>query len=1048
MRRTVALYAAPRVLPAVFTGLLFGLCEAAVVGAGAAQLFLSIEEFVRFAFVAACLGISTVLIANRVGALALGVLPPVAAIRARIAFFGVALIAWPLLGRLFWLLTAGRRLHDIPARAWVVVSVALLGAVGLGAVARALVLAHRRLQPRAALATFLGLFALAVVALSADTYVLRRLYPAMHVALASFACLAAASAAPFLRLRARPHGRTLLFVLGGVIAGCAAPFLLRQVAEAPNLGFAVEQSAPLSGKALRAVRPPAKTPQAIARRGVPRNNVATGPSGPGIDLRGRDVLLITIDALRADRLKAYGATAGVTPVLDRLSAESVVFDRAYTQTPHTSYAIGSLLTGKYLRPVLSLSNAPREHVTLPRLLRRYGYRTAGFYPPAVFFVDEERFSALSDDHFGFEYVKEMFAKANDRVSQLERYLDGVDKGHPVFVWVHLFEPHEPYEALPEFARGDEPEQRYDAEVAAADAATGALVKLFRARRPNATVIVSADHGEEFGDHGGYHHGTTLFDEQVRVPLLWSSPGVAKPRVVGGVVELVDVATTLLAALHIPRDVRMRGDDLGPVLAGDEPSSNLRAFASTDTQRMWSDGRWKSVCETESEHCRLFDLPADPAELRDRSRDYPEVLADLYAELSELMASLPKVEAMALQGGGAWPEALARARLGDSTAASGLLPLLADARPDVRAEAAQAVAALNVGEARSILRAMRTQDGDLAVRNEAAIAGLALGDDSARGAVTELFHAARAAGSEKLEVARRAALAIARVDPEPVRETLLAWLQDPSASEAERLRALRALGPRRDRRTVLALIDLLDDVRLRPAVATVLGDLGGRLAQDALVRALSEERYPDARAAEAEALIRLGDSRVKALLLRMLGTETGVPGGLELWRSLGGSFAGPKGLLFDLRNALQDAAARGGAPGIASARSLLRGAWECTEPELGCRPGAGDAGETPAYVDLRPGIVPRGAARFIADVDAADSGEFLEIEGQRIALRRGESSIAVSLSFSRGNRQIELRSSPAVYVRMFGVVPHEEDIAPPPPEPYDAGLEDPTAAALP
>ncbi|HKU37944.1 MAG TPA: sulfatase, partial [Polyangiales bacterium] len=669
---------APRLLPAVITGLCFGLGEALVVAVGAAQLFLSIEEFARFSFVAACLGISAVLLLNRLGACLLALLSPSLKGRARGAFIAVTLLAWPAIGRALWLLSAGRRLQDVPGRPWIVVGAALLAALVLGVIARGLVLGQRRLSNGTARFLFLLLLCVALGALTADTYVLKRLYPALHVALSSFACLSAATASAFLRVRVPTRVRAWVWMVAGVLAGCAAPFLLRQVARAPNLGFAVEQSAPLSGKLMRVVRPHAANP-AAADSGERISRGDDGPAQPGIDLRGRDILIVTIDALRADRLKGLGGRGGVTPVLDELAEQSVSFRRAYTQTPHTSYAIGSLLTGKYLRPVLSLPNAPREHMTLPRLLRRYGYRTAGFYPPAVFFVDEERFSALRDDHFGFEYVKEMFAKGSERVTQLEHYLDGVDAGHPLLVWVHLFEPHEPYETQPEFPRGDEPEQRYDSEVAAADAATGELIRVFRQRRPGATVIVSADHGEEFGDHGGYHHGTTLFDEQVRVPLIWSSPGVARARAVDAPVELIDIATTLLSALQIPRDVRMRGADLSSVLAGGVPSRNLRAFASTDELRMWTDGRWKAICETESDHCRLFDLANDPSELRDRAAEHPQVLGALSTELNELMASLPDVEAMALQGGTGWPEALARARLGDASAGPGLVPLLADAR---------------------------------------------------------------------------------------------------------------------------------------------------------------------------------------------------------------------------------------------------------------------------------------------------------------------------------------------------------------------------------
>ena len=114
-------------------------------------------------------------------------------------------------------------------------------------------------------------------------------------------------------------------------------------------------------------------------------------SGHAIDLRGRDVVLISVDALRADHVGAYGYGRPTTPRLDRLAAEGVVFEAAYTPTPHTSYAVSSLMTGKYIRPLV-LQGLGDDSETWAQHLQRYGYKTAGFYPPAVFFIDGERFT--------------------------------------------------------------------------------------------------------------------------------------------------------------------------------------------------------------------------------------------------------------------------------------------------------------------------------------------------------------------------------------------------------------------------------------------------------------------------------------------------------------------------------------------------------------------------------------------------------------------------------------------------------------------------------
>ncbi|HEY2733854.1 MAG TPA: sulfatase-like hydrolase/transferase, partial [Polyangiales bacterium] len=766
-----------------------------------------------------------------------------------------------------------------------------------------------------------------------------------------------------------------------------------------------------------AMRPPAaaSSPGRAAQADLPP--LPEGPRRPE-----GDVLLITIDALRADRLSTYGNQRELTPELDRLAEHSVVFDRAYTQTPHTSYALGSLFTAKYLRPVLALPGAPKQQTTLPQLLRRFGYRTAAFYPPAVFFVDEQRFGNFAHDHFGFEYVKEMFAPAEDRVTELREYLGQAPKDHPLFVWVHLFEPHEPYDPPAKFARGDELEERYDGEVAAADAAVGQLIRVFRGYTGNATVIVTADHGEEFGDHGGYHHGTTLFDEQVRVPLLWSSPGRAVVRRIDAPVQLIDIAPTLLSALGIPRDPRMRGHDLSAILAGGTPDRNLRAFASIDELRMWSDGPHKLICEATEGACRLYDLSRDPTETRDASASEPGIAKQLASELSDMVASIPSVEVLSMQSGDAWPKALARARLGDGTAGPELIPLLGDERPAVRAEAIRAVAALKLKTALPTVTTLESVDADANVRDEAALAALTLGDDSLTDRVTEVLAAARKAGAKGLDLARRCAFALlAPESPDDVVSVIIELASDTSATEVERERALTALANAHLVSSVPRLIPLLDDVRLRSAVARALGRLGGPQAKHALLEALSNERYAEARGAEAEALTTLHELRAKAIIRELLGTETGVPGGLELWASYGGPATGPRGHLLDLRSVKHNAA--------------LHGAWDCdalppTDPP-GCTP------RSDAALVFARGQTPSGEARAQLRVWARGTNEWLHLSDQAFALRRGYNDLAFALKPQRDQRRWPIGASRGVRIQLVGILPRVNDIPAPAPEPYEA-----------
>jgi arylsulfatase A-like enzyme len=1003
-------------------GAALGCVEALLVAATHLELFLSIREFARFTLIAASVAVSLILALVCVFGAALSLLRRLAPERLAL---GVALLtgiaASPLSAWLFWELTEGRRVRELSFRPAAVCIAALLSAAALMAFALGLLALARARAPKRRV-VFVLLMLVAAGWLSADVFVLRRLYPAFHRALEALAlicCCGAVAIWPFSTPSSPRRFRAWMALT--VIVGLGAPFLLRMTLRAPNLRYAIEQAAPLTGKLLAVLKLGHRPPTAASAH-VHTPTLQRVGTQPGIQLRGESILLITIDALRADRLRAYGNSKNLTPELDRFAEHAVVFTRAYTQTPHTSYALGSLFTGKYLRPVLALPGAPREHKTLPRVLRRFGYRTAAFYPPAVFFVDEDRFASLAKDHFGFEYVKEMFAPADERVTQLQEYLAQADNVHPLFVWVHLFEPHEPYDPPARFARGDELEQRYNGEVAAADAAVGDLVRTFRAHAPDATVIITADHGEEFGDHGGYHHGTTLFDEQVRVPLLWSSPGRAIVRQIAAPVQLIDIVPTLLAALGVPRDARMRGADVSALLAGATPDPGLRAFASIDELRMWTDGQHKLICEATEGACRLYDLMADPSESRDVSAKEPALATRLTGELSELVASIPGAEVVSMQSGDAWPKALARARLGDASAGPELLPLLGDERPAVRAEAVRAVAALRLVAALPTVTTLDTLDQDATVRDEAALAALTLGDDGLLDRVQEVLVTARKAGPEAVDLARRAAFALISEAPEPASDTLVELAADTSASHVDRERALRALGNAHVSASVPRVIALLGDVRLRPAVARALGQLGGPEARRALLDALTNERYPEARAAEAEALTNLHERRAKALIWRLLGTETGLPGGLALWAGMGGPVSASRGHLLDLRRSKTNAA--------------LRGHWSCEVAPLtaavppGCSP-SGDAALT-----FTRGQTPKVEARVLFSVWASGSSEWLRVDDQAFPLRRGRNEIAFAAPASRDARRWSISASAGVRVELVGVVPRSEDIPPPAPEPYE------------
>ena len=375
----------------------------------------------------------------------------------------------------------------------------------------------------------------ATAAWLADALVLRRLYPAFHLALLATSLVGGALAALAVRSASEGPssraGRVLGVVMGALVVGCAVltPHAARELERLSNLRIILVEHAPILGRTVEAAE--AVRPREASEDGASPGTLPSAEITRSLDWTGHDLVLITVDALRADHVSAYGYARATTPSLDALAREGTLFDAAYCPTPHTSYSITSMMTGKYLRPLLALGLG-EDSETWAQDLRRYGWRTAAFYPPAVFFIDEDRFPRFEESRLGFEYAKVEFADPALREEQVRGYLDGAPSTAPLFLWVHFFEPHEPYVPHPGhvFTGGrSADEDAYDGEVAAADDGIGRIVRLVRARRPGAIVVVTADHGEEFGEHGGRYHGTTVYEEQVRVPLVVVGPGVRAGR---------------------------------------------------------------------------------------------------------------------------------------------------------------------------------------------------------------------------------------------------------------------------------------------------------------------------------------------------------------------------------------------------------------------------------------------------------------------------------------------------------------------------------------
>jgi hypothetical protein len=724
-------------------------------------------------------------------------------------------------------------------------------------------------------------FPIAIAALGAllleiaNAELLVRRYPAFHAGLAVLTVWSAALAGTALRARRALRLGAALGVI--TLAALASIGAAERISRYDNLRLIYFERAPLLSHVVRlaaVLAPPPVLDDDLDAMVAP-------PAGQSIDLRGADVLLVTVDALRADHVGAYGYERPTTPAIDALAADGIVFEAAYTATPHTSYAVTSLMTGKYMRPLL-LQGVGYDSETWAQAMRRYGYRTAAFYPPATFFIDRERFQSFEDRALDFEYTKVQFSSAETRVAELERFLASEQPTQRLFVWVHLFEPHEPYEAHPDHAFGERSIDRYDAEIAAADAAIGRLVAAMRKRHARTLVIVSADHGEEFGEHGGRYHGTSVYDEQVRVPLVWSAPWIAKGVRVAEPVGLVDLLPTVLGGLGVPTSPRVRGRDIGALVNQSARPGPGFAFAETDEQALLARGSLRLICTRRLGACRLYDVARDAGQQQDAAAGHAEEHADMNRSLQRFVASMGRYE---LGGEGrSWPQALRRGIAGDADAALDVAALLGDADVTVRRKAAEVLVELQADAAAPALRRALQTDEDDEVRRWSALALTRLGQGAPL--TLDLF----ATGPERWQ--RLAALVLAESGDARGEQVLLGWwaaaFPADAGAEAEALpfeqaRAIAAALARiKSKAAVGPLSRGLADVRLRVHVAKALADLGEEAARPALGEAFAAERYHDARLAIAEALVALdGGPELQGPLVRFLGVPDPLSRGLEL-----------------------------------------------------------------------------------------------------------------------------------------------------------------------
>ncbi len=372
----------------------------------------------------------------------------------------------------------------------------------------------------------------------------------------------------------------------------------------------------------------------------------------------RNLLLITIDTLRADHLSCNGADNVVTPNLDRLAREGVNFSRVRAPVPLTLPSHASILTGNYppTHGVRENATAPlsEEQLTLQEVLQSNGYETAAFLGS---FVLDRRFGLAQ----GFDVYDDRVWTSAEELEKLqaERPAEAVFDAfedwladrvgqRPFFAWLHFYDPHAPY-LPPEPYRTQYRSDPYAGEVAYADEVVGRVWTTLESRAllPGTVIGVVGDHGEGLGEHQEATHSVLIYNSTLHVPMILYSPGqIPAGSRVETLTSLVDLAPTLLDLVGLPHDLGTGrsmlpriGLSKAAVEQGDEqPRSVYSESLYAQRNLGWSplfgvEGRdFKLILGAEPE---LFDLGADPEERRNLAAERPETVSALKEQFATL-----------------------------------------------------------------------------------------------------------------------------------------------------------------------------------------------------------------------------------------------------------------------------------------------------------------------------------------------------------------------------------------------------------------------------
>jgi arylsulfatase A-like enzyme len=420
-----------------------------------------------------------------------------------------------------------------------------------------------------------------------------------------------------------------------------------------------------------------------------RSGSDTQPLAAGA-LRGANVLLVTIDTLRADHVGVYGGSGALTPAFDAFAKDGLRFDRTYAHVPLTLPSHTSLLTAVYpSRNGVRDNGAFRlaeDWPTAATALKAAGYRTGAFVGAFVLdarfglgrgfdVYDDRMLGTGSDLEVVQRNAEQVLAPAYEWIAGIQppassstargappplaraaALADSLSSRGPQalpqppwFAWVHLYDPHDPY-TPPEPYRSRYAAEPYDGEIAYADAALGAFVARLRSAGAlaNTLIVITSDHGESLGEHGERTHGLFAYDVTLRVPLVFffepaaSAPRTIRRGVFGDTMRLVDVVPTMLDLVGAATLPKADGRTVRPFISGERPFDDPGSYFEALNANLSQDGA--PLRGLVRERLKLIDLPipelydlaSDPGEQRNLYVQQRDRARDLETRLDEIV----------------------------------------------------------------------------------------------------------------------------------------------------------------------------------------------------------------------------------------------------------------------------------------------------------------------------------------------------------------------------------------------------------------------------